>query len=53
MSIKDNADAICTWDDGKGQRPALDKLYEKAKRSQWNGSDLERDRDAENRTASA
>ncbi len=36
--VKDNADALFTWDYGKGQRAALDKLYEKAKRSQWNGS---------------
>ncbi|MEZ5135417.1 MAG: hypothetical protein R2699_10280 [Acidimicrobiales bacterium] len=25
-----------TWDYEKGARPALDKLYEKAKKSQWN-----------------
>ena len=31
-------DATFTWDYAKGQRPALDKLYEKAKVSQWNGS---------------
>ncbi len=37
-AVKDNADALFTWDYGKGQREALDKLYEKAKRSQWNGS---------------
>src|SRR5204863_1276625 len=36
-SVKDNADAIFTWDYGKGARPALNKLYEKAKTSQWNG----------------
>src|ERR1700704_2196366 len=36
-SVKDNADAIFTWDYEKGQRPALNKLYEKAKTSQWNG----------------
>ena len=35
--VQDNADAIFTWDYEKGARPALDKLYEKAKRSQWNG----------------
>src|SRR5215212_6874485 len=35
--VKDNADAIFTWDYEKGQRPALNKLYEKAKTSQWNG----------------
>jgi hypothetical protein len=31
-------DALFTWDYAKGARPALDKLYEKAKVSQWNGS---------------
>jgi len=31
-------DATFTWDYAKGARPALDKLYEKAKVSQWNGS---------------
>jgi hypothetical protein len=36
--VRDNADAIFTWDYEKGARPALDKLYEKAKRSQWNAS---------------
>ncbi|HEY2815134.1 MAG TPA: ferritin-like domain-containing protein [Acidimicrobiales bacterium] len=36
-TVKDNADAIFTWDYEKGQRPALNKLYEKAKVSQWNG----------------
>jgi hypothetical protein len=37
-AVKDNADAIFTWDYEKGARPALDKLYEKAKHSQWNAS---------------
>jgi hypothetical protein len=36
-TVEDNADAIFTWDYAKGQRPALNKLYEKAKHSQWNG----------------
>lgn len=36
--VEDNADAIFTWDYEKGARPALDRLYEKAKTSQWNGS---------------
>src|SRR5437660_7170710 len=36
-AVADNADAIFTWDYEKGQRPALNKLYEKAKVSQWNG----------------
>src|SRR5947207_14581699 len=36
-AVEDNADAIFTWDYEKGQRPALNKLYEKAKVSQWNG----------------
>ncbi len=31
-------EATFTWDYSKGARPALDKLYEKAKVSQWNGS---------------
>ncbi len=35
--VADNADAIFTWDYEKGARPALNKLYEKAKVSQWNG----------------
>jgi hypothetical protein len=36
-AVADNADAIFTWDYDKGSRPALNKLYEKAKHSQWNG----------------
>jgi hypothetical protein len=36
-AVADNADAIFTWDYTKGARPALNKLYEKAKTSQWNG----------------
>jgi P-aminobenzoate N-oxygenase AurF len=28
---------VFTWDYEKGSRPALEKLYEKAKTSQWNG----------------
>ena len=36
-TVKDGADAIFTWDYEKGRRPALNKLYEKAKHSQWNG----------------
>jgi hypothetical protein len=35
-TVEDNADAIFTWDYEKGERPALNKLYEKAKHSQWN-----------------
>jgi hypothetical protein len=35
--VRDNADAIFTWDYEKGARPALNKLYEKAKNAQWNG----------------
>ena len=35
--VKDNAEAIFTWDYEKGARPALNKLYEKAKNSMWNG----------------
>ena len=36
-AVEDNADAIFTWDYEKGARPALNKLYEKAKKNQWNG----------------
>src|SRR5947207_13743856 len=36
-AVKDSAEAIFTWDYEKGHRPALNKLYEKAKTSQWNG----------------
>jgi hypothetical protein len=36
-TVEDNADAIFTWDYEKGARPALNKLYEKAKKNQWNG----------------
>jgi hypothetical protein len=36
-TVEDNADAIFTWDYEKGERPALNKLYEKAKHAQWNG----------------
>ena len=36
-AVKDNADALFTWNYDKGERPALNKLYEKAKTSQWNG----------------
>src|SRR4051794_41312884 len=36
-AVEDNAPAIFTWDYEKGRRPALNKLYEKAKHSQWNG----------------
>jgi hypothetical protein len=35
--VRDNAPAIFTWDYEKGRRPALNKLYEKAKHAQWNG----------------
>jgi len=35
--VQSHYDTIFTWDYEKGQRPALNKLYEKAKLSQWNG----------------
>ena len=45
-TVADNADAIFTWDYEKGARPALNKLYEKAKKNQWNGeTDLPWDTD--------
>jgi len=36
--VEDNADAIFTWNYDKGERAKLDKLYEKAKTSQWNAT---------------
>ena len=36
-AVEDNCDAIFTWGYNKGERKPLDKLYEKAKTSQWNG----------------
>jgi len=35
-AVKDQSDALFTWDYTKAARPKLDKLYEKAKVSQWN-----------------
>jgi hypothetical protein len=35
-AVADQADALFTWDYTKAARPKLDKLYEKAKVSQWN-----------------
>jgi hypothetical protein len=55
-AVADNADAIFTWNYEKGERPALNKLYEKAKRAQWNGeTDLpwETEVDIEKVTANA
>jgi hypothetical protein len=47
-TVADNADAIFTWDYEKGARPALHKLYEKAKSAQWNGeTDLPWDTDVD------
>ncbi len=34
--VDDPCPAEFTWDYAKGSRPKLDKLYEKAKRAQWN-----------------
>ena len=50
--VKDNADCIFTWNYDKGERPALNKLYEKAKNAQWNGEtdlpwDLDVDQEAQ------
>jgi hypothetical protein len=36
-TVQDNADALFTWNYEKGERPALNRLYEKAKTSMWNG----------------
>src|SRR6476619_5261376 len=38
-AVHADADAIFTWDYERS-RPALAKLYEKAKTSQWNANDL-------------
>ncbi|MFN8052227.1 MAG: ferritin-like domain-containing protein [Acidimicrobiales bacterium] len=47
-TVEDNSDAIFTWDYEKGARPQLNKLYEKAKTSQWNGeTDLPWDTDVD------
>jgi para-aminobenzoate N-oxygenase AurF len=47
-TVEDNAEAIFTWDYEKGARPALNKLYEKAKHAQWNGeTDLPWDTDVD------
>ena len=35
--VQNHADTIYTWNYDKGERPALNKLYEKAKNAQWNG----------------
>ena len=35
-AVDQHADAIFTWDYDKGRRAGLNKLYEKAKKSQWN-----------------
>jgi len=35
-SVHSDYDTVFTWDYEKGQRPKLDKLYEKAKKAQWN-----------------
>ena len=50
--VEDNADAIFTWNYDKGERAKLDKLYEKAKTSQWNAStDLDWSIEVDPRTA--
>jgi hypothetical protein len=36
-AVESHFDSIFTWDYTKGTRPALNKLYEKAKGSQWDG----------------
>ena len=35
-AVHSDYDTVFTWDYDKGQRPKLDKLYEKAKKAQWN-----------------
>ncbi|HWD52048.1 MAG TPA: ferritin-like domain-containing protein, partial [Acidimicrobiales bacterium] len=36
-AVHSDYDTIFTWDYAKGSRPKLNKLYEKAKKAQWNG----------------
>jgi hypothetical protein len=36
-AVRSNYDVIFTWDYEKGSRPKLNRLYEKAKTSMWNG----------------
>ncbi|MEZ5311008.1 MAG: hypothetical protein R2735_10550 [Microthrixaceae bacterium] len=36
-AVENNSETIFTWDYEKGRRAGLDKLYEKAKHSQWDG----------------
>jgi hypothetical protein len=46
--VRSHYDTIFTWDYEKGRRPKLDKLYEKAKKTQWNGqTDLPWDTDVD------
>ena len=33
--VQNHAETIYTWNYDKGERPALNKLYEKAKNAQW------------------
>ncbi len=35
--VSNNADSIFTWNYEKGERPRLNKLYEKAKHAMWDG----------------
>lgn len=37
-AVEDNADAIFTWNYSQGERARLNRLYEKAKKSQWNAT---------------
>lgn len=42
QTVQNHADSIFTWNYEKAQRPRLNKLYEKAKHSMWDGeTDLE------------
>ncbi len=40
--VEDTCPAEFTWDYRKGAKPKLDKLYEKAKKAQWNATDRPR-----------
>src|SRR5260370_32130612 len=45
-AVRAEADAIFTWDYEQSRKP-LQKLYEKAKTSQWNSKDLPWDTDVD------
>jgi len=51
-AVRANADAVFTWDYEQSRKP-LQKLYEKAKTSQWNSLDLPWDTDVDQEAVAA